>query len=131
MNNWKLFVGVVLVFIFGVLVGLLPGFYFTHRFPPPPPPPSMDHSHRDAMVLEKLTRDLKLTEEQKILVRAALAKMDERLDQHFLSMQGQIQTIFDQGFDEMEKGLNDEQKKRLNAIREGMKHHKGPPPPFP
>jgi len=33
MSNWKLFVGVALVFIFGVLFGLLPGFYFTHRFP--------------------------------------------------------------------------------------------------
>ena len=131
MNSWKPFVGVALVFIFGVLVGLLPGFYFTHRFPPPPPPPEMDRANRDAIMLERLSKDLSLTEEQKTRVGPIVKQMGERLDQHLRTVQAEVQKIFDESAVQIEKELNDAQKKRFSDIRERMEHHRGPKPPFP
>jgi Spy/CpxP family protein refolding chaperone len=134
MGSWKAFVGVGLVFVVGVLAGLIPGFYFTHRFPPPPPPPSMDPAHRDAMMIERLSKDLSLTEEQKARVKPIVSRMNEKLDGQFRDMQPKVQQIFDEGFTEIGKQLNDDQKSRFRSLRERMergKGHRPPPPPFP
>jgi hypothetical protein len=131
MSTWKPVVGVVLVFVLGILVGLLPGFYFMHRFPPPPPPPAMDRAHRDAIMTERLSKDLALTEGQKTKVAPIVKQMNERLDQHLRTVQPEVQKIFDESFAQIEKELNDAQRKRFAALRDRMEHHKGPRPPFP
>jgi len=131
MTKWKLAAGVALVFILGVLAGLLPGFYLVHRFPPPPPPPHMDHRDRDAAMVERLSRDLDLSEAQKLRVGEILKQTSERLDAHLREMQPEIRKIFDDGFSEMEKELTDAQKKKLHELRERMERHGRPGPPFP
>lgn len=131
MGSWKALVGVGLVFILGFLVGLVPGFYFTHRFPPPPPPPSMDRAHRDSIMLERLSNDLSLTEEQKARVKPIVNHMNERLGQQFMDAQPKIQAIFNETFAQIEKELDDAQKTRFRALRERMERHKGRRPPFP
>lgn len=130
MSNWKPFVGVTLVFVLGILVGLIPGFYFTHRFPPPPPPPSMDRGHRDEMMVERLSRELALTDEQKDRVRPIVKQTNERLDQQLRVTHVKVQEIFDESFSQIEKNLSDAQKKRFEALRERVERHNGPPP-FP
>jgi hypothetical protein len=126
MGTWKAFVGVGLVFVLGVLVGLIPGFYFTHRFPPPPPPPSMDRDHRDAAMLERLSKDLSLREEQKARVKPIVNQMNEKLDRQLMATQPKIQEIFDEGFSRIEKELDDSQRARYRALRERMERHRGP-----
>ena len=131
MKNWKPFVGVALVFTLGVLVGLVPGFYFMHHFPPPLPPPAMDRAHRDTFMLERLSKDLALTEEQKSKVAPIMKQMDERLDRHLRTVQPEVQKIFDESFAQIRAELDDAQKKRFDAFRDRMEHRKGPWPPFP
>jgi len=130
MRKWKLAAGVALVFFLGVLVGLLPGFYFTHRFPPPPPP-HMDHGDRDAAMLDRLSRDLSLTDAQKDRVGEILKKTSEKLEGRLRQMQPEIRKIFDDGFSEIEKELTDGQKSKLHELRERMERHGRPGPPFP
>ncbi len=129
MRKWKLAAGVALVFFLGVLVGLLPGFYLTHRFPPPPP--HMDHGDRDAAMLDRLSRDLNLTDAQKVRVGEILKQTSEKLDARLRQMQPEIRKIFDDGFSEMEKELTDAQKHTLHDLRERMERHGRPGPPFP
>lgn len=141
MGTWKAFVGVGLVFVLGVLVGLIPGFYFTHRFPPPPPPPSMDRDHRDTAMLERLSKDLSLKEEQKVRVKPIINQMNEKLDRQLMETQPKIHEIFDEGFSRIEKELDDSQRTRFRTLRERMDRHRGPggrdggpggpKPPFP
>ncbi len=131
MGKWKLAAGVALVFFLGVLAGLLPGFYLTHRFPPPPPPPHMDRTDRDAAMLERLAKDLSLTDAQKVRVGEILKQTSERLDERLRQMQPEIRKIFDEGFSEIEKDLTDAQKNTLHDLRERMERHGRPGPPFP
>jgi hypothetical protein len=131
MRKWKLAAGVALVFFLGVLVGLLPGFYLIHRFPPPPPPPHMDHGDRDAAMLDRLSKDLSLTDAQKVRVGEILKQMSAKLDARLLQMQPEIRKIFDDGFSEIEKELTDAQKNTLHELRERMETHGRPGPPFP
>jgi len=131
MRKWKLAAGVALVFFLGVLVGLLPGFYLIHRCPPPPPPPHMDHGDRDAAMLDRLSKDLSLTDAQKVRVGEILKQTSAKLDARLLQMQPEIRKIFDDGFSEIEKELTDAQKNTLHELRERMETHGRPGPPFP
>jgi len=54
-------------------------------------------------------------------------QMDERLDRHLMTMEAQVRTIFDEGFAQIKSELNDEQRKRLDALRERMERHKDRP----
>jgi len=131
MENWKLAAGVLLVFVLGLLAGLLPGFYFTHRFPPPPPPPPMDHKDRDAAMLERLSRDLDLTDAQKARVGSILGDTGEKLDHYLRQTQIEARKILDDGFSEIEKELTEAQKKKLRDLRERMEKNRRHGPPFP
>jgi Spy/CpxP family protein refolding chaperone len=131
MRNCRLIAGVALVFFLGVLAGLLPGFYLTHRFPPPPPPPHMDHRDRDAAMLGRLSRDLGLTDAQKDRIGIIMRQTSEKLDQRLRQMQPEIRKIFDDGFSEMEKELTDDQRNKLRDLRERMEKQGRPGPPFP
>ena len=131
MKKWKLTAGVALVFFLGVLAGLLPGFYLTHRFPPPPPPPHLNHRDRDAVMAERLSRDLDLTDAQKKKVTEILKRTSEKLDERLSQMQPEIRKILDDGFSEIEKELTDPQKNKLRDLRERMERHRRPGPPFP
>jgi hypothetical protein len=135
MKTWKLVAGVLIIFILGTLFGLLPGFLFRNRFPLPPPmlPPPMDREGRD-FFLEALTRDLVLNENQKIRVKEITAEMKKKLGAHFLQMQPEIKSIFDGGFAEIEKVLDDNQKKKLHKMREMIERQRpfgGAPMPPP
>lgn len=131
MKNWKLISGVFLVFILGILVGLLPGFYFSHRFPPPLPPRHMDSKSRGSFMLERLSRDLDLTEDQKTRIGKVIMDMEEKLDQHFRSVQPEVKAILDDGFSKIETELDPLQKKKFYELKKRMEKYRkhGPPPP--
>ena len=136
MKTWKLIAGVLIIFILGALFGMLPGFYFRHQFPPPPPiPPRFaDHEGRD-FLLEMLTRDLALNENQAADVKKITTEMKKKLDAYFLRTMEELEKSRKEGFAEIEKVLDDNQKKKLHEMVKMMEKHmpspgKMPPPPF-
>ena len=110
MNRWKLTGDITLVFILGGLVGSVgAGFYFKHqhlRF--------LDHKARKAFFMEKLSEGLTLTQDQKAKIGAIVEQMEERQQQYSLQKQVEINKLIDQ----MKRGLNGDQQKRLDLMRE-------------
>jgi Spy/CpxP family protein refolding chaperone len=120
MKNWKIFLGVILIFVLGVLAGLVPGFYVRHRFPPPLPPP-MQNNERNEMILNRFARDLNLTQDQKAQVGQIMAQTRKKLDEHFVQrVQPELQKLMNEEFAQIEKALDDSQKRKFRVLRERM-----------
>jgi hypothetical protein len=123
MNTWKLTAGVALVFIVGALVGSVgTRFYLNHRYHPF----MQERGNRTAFIMKRLSKDLSLTQNQKIAIEKIVAQTEEKLREHFLQRRPEIENIIDDGFSQMKKELNDDQKKKLDELREKFeKRHTG------
>jgi hypothetical protein len=126
MNIWKLVAGVVLVLVVGILIGSI-GTWLLLK--PPHPPWPRDPKARAAEALERLSKDLDLTHDQKVVVKKILERMSERLREHFVRQRPQMEKIVDESFSEIKKELTEDQKKKLDEVRERFRRHGGPPPP--
>ena len=81
MTRWKLITGLALVFILGALAGSIgTGFYFKHRYPPR----ITDPEARKAFILEKFSKELNLTQDQKIKIGEIIQQMEEKRHEYFL-----------------------------------------------
>ena len=97
----RAFFWVVLIFVLGLALGSLGGYYLSHRsFAAAPPRTDAEkRGHR----VEQLTNDLGLTPAQR-----------QRLDQILMAAQGEYKAIHDQSQPQMEAA----RQKARNAIRE-------------
>jgi hypothetical protein len=120
MKTWKLLSGVALVFAVGILVGALGTLFLRHHYPPPLPPPGP----KAAFLLERLSKDLHLTEEQKKRVKVILERTDGMLHEHFQREWPQIEKILDDGFLEIGKELTDDQREKFRALRQRFERHR-------
>ena len=121
MKRWKLVTGLLLVFVLGILVGSTgTGYYFKHRFVPP----KRDPMARGAFIMERLSRELKLTPDQEDQIGRIVARMVERRHEHMLKSRPEIRRIMDQGFSEIKKELNEDQRRKLDALREKFKRRR-------
>jgi hypothetical protein len=108
MKRWKLIIGIALVFILGALAGSVStGVYFKHRYPPR----ITDPKARKAFIMEKLSRELSLTQDQK-------AKIGEIVD--FIRRQVEIEKMVDR----IRKELSSDQQKKYDALREKFEKRK-------
>jgi hypothetical protein len=115
MKAWKVISGIALVLVVGILAGSLgTHVVLRHRFPPPP----LHQGPKAVFLLERLSKDLSLTESQKARVKQILDQTDEKLHRHFQVEQPQVQRILDDSFSEIGKELTDGQKTKLDRIRE-------------
>ena len=115
MNTWKLVSGVALVFIVGALVGSIgTRFYLKNHYRPL----MLDPANRTAFVMKRLSKELGLSQDQKITVGKIVAQTGEKLHQHFLRMRPEMEAIIEDGFSQIRKELDDDQKKKLDALRE-------------
>ena len=121
MNIWKLISGVVLVCIIGMLIGSIgTHIYFKHRYPPR----SLEPKAKAAFLVNKLSRELNLTEEQRNATEKIVEQMSESLQQHFLKSRSEVRAIVNEGFSRVKTGLNDDQKKKLDVMREKFEKHR-------
>ena len=121
MNTWKLVSGVALVFIVGALVGSLgTRFYLKHHYRPFMTEPR----DRTAFIMKRLSKELGLSQDQKIAVEKIVAQTGEKLREHFLQTQPEIKSIIDDSFSQIKKELDDVQKKKLDALREKFEKHR-------
>lgn len=110
MNNWKLITGIALVFILGALVGSIgTRLYFERQYPQ-----LADHRSRKAFLMERLSKELNLTEDQKVTIGKFVEQMEEKRREYFLQKRAETETLIDQ----MKKELTPDQQKKLDVLRE-------------
>jgi Spy/CpxP family protein refolding chaperone len=131
MKKWKLVAGVALVFVLGVVAGSLgTEFYHKYLFARH----KEDPSARKAFILERFSQDLDLTEDQKNEFKSIIDQLEDKREELFQHGHSEFVKMMDQGFLQMKKVLNPDQKKRLDELIEELERHKkegpkfGPPP---
>jgi hypothetical protein len=114
MKKWRLIIGVVVVFILGVLVGSLGTQLYqrqwSERF-------WKDPAERRALFLRKLTRELRLTEEQQKEFKVIIGDVDRNLEALHRERRAEVKKIFDEGFSRMKEKLDPDQQKKLEELR--------------
>ncbi len=130
MKKWKLYIGLVLVFVLGVVAGSL-GDRFLHkqRFERM----RKDPANRKAFFLKKLSGKLNLTEEQRQAFEPILDQIEKRHREHRERERSQMKAIMDEGFSQMSRQLTPDQQEQLDkmhqrALRFLNRRHHGPPP---
>ncbi len=122
MKKWKLAIGVVLVFILGGLVGSVgTQIYFKHwseRFWKNP-------SARREAFLQRLTRELRLTEAQQKEFRAIIEEVDKKVEQFRRENRAEIRKVLDEGFNQMKQKLNPDQQLKLDELKARHEKHRG------
>ena len=117
MTRWKLITGLALVFILGALAGSIgTGFYFKHRYPPR----ITDPEARKAFILEKFSKELNLTQDQKIKIGEIIQQMEEKRHEYLLKHR--LET--EQSMGQIRGELNAEQQKRFDTLREDFEKRK-------
>jgi Spy/CpxP family protein refolding chaperone len=117
MKTWKPITGAALLFLLGCLTGLLLAHYFRGYGPPP-----WEHGpkSRSAAILARLSKDLALTEDQKVKVGKIIEEAEAKADAQLKSIEPGMRALIDESFTRIEKELNEKQQKRLRAFRERM-----------
>ena len=120
--RWKLISGLLLVFVLGILVGSLgTGFYLKHRLAPFIKEPRA----RKTFIMKRLSKELNLTSDQKAKIDPIVEQMIEKRREYYLKNRPEIKTIMDQGFAQIREELNEDQKKKLDGLREKFHRRRG------
>jgi Spy/CpxP family protein refolding chaperone len=111
MTRWKLIIGIALVFFLGALAGSIgTGYYLKSRYPFR----IADHKARKAFILEKFSKELNLTQDQKIKVENILEQIEKKRQEYLQKNRAETETLMDQ----MRSELNSDQQKKFDALRE-------------
>ena len=120
--RWKLISGLLLVFVLGILAGSLgTEFYLKHRLAPL----MKDPRAKKAFIMNKLSKELNLSSDQQSKIEPIVEQMLEKRREYYLKNRPQVKTIFDQGFAQISEELNEDQKKRLDGLREKFRRRRG------
>lgn len=113
--RWKLISGLFLVFVLGILVGSLgTGFYVKHELYPRAKKPGA----KKAFIMKKLSKELNLTPNQVSKIEPIVEQMIEKRRAYYGKVRPEMEKIMDQGFTQIKAELNQEQKKKLDELRE-------------
>jgi len=126
MSKLKLWVGIILVFVLGALVGSFgAGMYIKHKFTsfffegpgngPPPPPPVMH------FLMRRIDRQLDLTEKQRIEIEKIMDESMEEFHNIRQKYHPEMKTIVEKNFDRIKEKLNSEQIEKLDRLHEELK----------
>ncbi len=120
--RWKLISGLLLVFVLGILAGSLgTGFYLKHRLAPLIKEPRA----RKTFIMKNLSKELNLTSDQKTKIDPIVEQMLEKRREYYLKNRPEIKAIMDQGFAQIREELNEDQKKKLDGLREKFHRRRG------
>ncbi|MBN1828837.1 MAG: hypothetical protein JW884_06805 [Deltaproteobacteria bacterium] len=127
MNKIKVATGIAMVFILGMLAGVLSSsFLVKQRF--------FHYSESKAprhLILDRLDRELSLTEDQRRRTEKILDRSGEKIEALSREYRPMIAVVIKESLDEIEGVLRDDQKPRFHEIREKMlaRHMRRRPPP--
>ena len=113
MKKWKLVAGVLLVFVFGVLIGSLgTGFYHQYLFDRF----RKDPAERRAFVLKKFSERLDLSEDQQKTFKTVIDQMDQQRRAQKLKNRSERKKIRDESYLQMKKVLNPDQQNAFDEL---------------
>ena len=113
MKKWKLVAGIALLFILGALVGSLGTKFFLER----QYPRLRDPKARKAFFMERLSRELDLTQDQRTKIGEIVEQIEAKRREYSVQRQAEVDKLIDQ----MKRDLNDDQQKKLEVMRERFK----------
>jgi uncharacterized coiled-coil protein SlyX len=122
MKKWKIFTGIFLIFVIGVLSGVLgTGLFVKHRIVEfRGGAPFM----RDRFLMRRLTRELALTEKQQEKVGTILTGMRTRHKDFFQARRAEMAKIINSELAAVKKELTGEQQKKLDQLMEKFRRHR-------
>lgn len=131
MKKWRLIGGIALMFILGLLVGSAgTRFYYNYRIEYT----WNDPAARRAYYLKRLTRELRLNEDQQREFRTMIDELETKREAMYLERLAEIKKMLDESFSRMKQSLDSDQQRKLDELRaryeERMKHRKGHPRGF-
>ncbi len=126
MKRLKVCIGILLIFILGMLSGTLgTGFFIKHRIgsfvrgegPPPP-----------IRVLERLSAKLNLSKPQQMEIEKILKQAHDQLIEFRQVYSPKFEKIFNDTIEQIKQKLDSRQKQKLDKLTERLKHcfHKHP-----
>jgi ATP-dependent Lon protease len=77
-----------------------------------------DPKARQAFIMGKLSKELELTQDQKIKIGKIVEQMGAKRREFYLKNRPEIKRIMDEGFLQIKKELNNDQQKKLDVLRE-------------
>jgi gas vesicle protein len=113
MKNWKLIIGILLIFILGALAGLLGAGYYLkeYRFNIQKNP-----SFRAEFIVKRLGRRLGLNDEQRQKVRNIVENMQKKKNARLMEHLTAIREMRREGFNEIRNELTPAQKKKMDQL---------------
>jgi len=124
MNKLKVWIGILLVFFLGALTGSLgTGAYLKHRmerFSKGKHPPIR------IVLMKRLSHELDLTQTQRVEIEKILDQLEAELHELRQKHRPELEGLFDRRFDMIKEKLNDEQKSKLDRMREELKRPRPP-----
>ena len=115
------------MFVLGVVIGSLgTGFYHKYLFARH----KEDPSARKAFILKRFSQDLDLTKDQKNEFKSIIDQLEDKREELFQHSHSEFVKLMDQGFLQMKKVLNLDQKKRLDELIEEFERHRKEGPKF-
>jgi uncharacterized membrane protein len=114
MKRWKLIVGVILVFVLGVMAGSVGTRLYqrnwAERF-------WKDPAARKTLILKRLTRELGLSEAQRQEFKAIIKDVDQKMEGLHQENRTAIKTILEEGFSRMMGKLDRAQQEKLKELK--------------
>jgi len=135
MSKWKIWVGLLVLFVSGVLIGTIgTRMYVRHKIS------GMFAKERPVirdLFFRRLTREIDLSEEQRQEIEKIASSAAEKFHALRRQHRGEAEAILDQAVTEMRKYLSPEQQEQLERIRKRMEErrkrwrHRPSPPDHP
>ncbi len=116
MKHWKLVLGVVLIFLLGAFVGSISTGYYIKKYNMR----SAGFRYEKGSLLEKVSKELNLTDDQKIQIGKILDRLEEKRKEHISGITSEIRRAVTQ----IMKELQPEQQKKFNLMREEFRKRK-------
>jgi uncharacterized protein YukE len=116
---------VLLVFLAGVLAGVVGSLQYTHyRFSHFV---RKGHPAHSEILLKEMSKELDLTDGQRSEIQAILREMDDRIDRLRETFDPQIRAVFDDGFLRIREKMTGIQTEKFDVFLEKLKKRAGPP----
>ncbi len=122
MNKFKLLIGILLVFVLGVLAGSFGmGMFIQHRFekfvfdgpmPGPPHHPPMMH-----FIMRKLDRELELSNDQRHKIEEMMNQTFEKVHSIMSEQHPEMEELAQANLERIKEILNPEQKEKMESLK--------------
>jgi Lon protease-like protein len=126
MKKSKVVLGLLAVFVSGLIIGAASGTYYMKEkmaefFDNPPSPP-------DEFIVQRLSDDLRLSAKQRQAAEVIVAEASKRARAEISMVKPRLDAILDEMAARLKEHLDPAQRESLDEIVVRIKTHKGPPP---